>query len=248
MDVDAAEPRQPEDLRRQDAAVRDDGDRVGPRRLEPVRATRRCPDALRLLDGDSARRRQHRRPRTGAASACRPTGRSGCVTTSGTARPASSSAASDGTANSGVPKKTTRRGDVMWGVVDRERFSRGLVRRRRRRRPGRMPELPEPARRGGAEAGEDEQPDRVDDAEDRPHARPRVGVAEEEDREEEQEGVEGDDDRAPVLVLLVPGRIEESEPARQAVDAVSQKRRGHESQHEQPHGAAHRGCRSTSAK
>ena len=47
----------------------------------------------------------------GTARPCRPTGRSGRVTTSATSKPAESSASSDGTANSGVPKKTILKDD-----------------------------------------------------------------------------------------------------------------------------------------
>ena len=56
--VHAPQARQPQDLVREDPAEGDDGDRVGPRRLERREQLRVAPHRLRLLDRDAARGRE----------------------------------------------------------------------------------------------------------------------------------------------------------------------------------------------
>ncbi len=91
---------------------------------------------LRLLRRDARATPARAATADGRGSACRPTGRSGCVTTSGTSTPASSSAWRDAAAKSGVPKNTVR-------------GNRSAVTRRRPRiRPAASP--PGSRRRSGA--------------------------------------------------------------------------------------------------
>ena len=69
----------------------------------------RIREFLRALSAEAER--EARLYFTGGATACereRPCGLSGCVTTARTSNPSPSSASREGTANSGVPKKTTR--------------------------------------------------------------------------------------------------------------------------------------------
>src|SRR5215468_10656361 len=99
-----------------------------------------------------------------ATSAWRPTGRSGRVTTRGTSKPPSSRAASAGTANSGVPKKTTltatRDGAPSAGLL---RGRLGLGRRRFR-----GPQRPEPRARDAPDRRERDEREPVDEREDDP--------------------------------------------------------------------------------
>src|SRR6185436_16133385 len=117
----------------------------------------------------------------GRSSACRPTGRSGCVTTSGTSAPASSSAWRDAAANSGVPKNAVRGNRSAVTVESRGSGERLLRRARvvaregrggRRRFRGRVPQLPEPPGGDRADRGEEDQREAVDDSENGPDPRP----------------------------------------------------------------------------
>src|SRR5262245_46535827 len=167
----------------------------------------------------------------GTSAAWRRTGRTGCVPTSGTTTAASRIASSEGTANSGVPKNTTR-----------IRSLRGLGNLLR------VTEFPEGD--GGPDSGGSGHGERQArrDAEEDPGARPSFPEAVEENRKEEEKRVNRHDDRAPVLLLLVRRGLEKAELARQAIEQVGGRRGPEERQQQDDPGRCHRGCRSTSSK
>ena len=199
----------------------------GRRAARAGREGRRCPATTPAFRSGSRAPAASAATGEGRGAACRPTGRSGCVTTRGTFAPEASRASSDGTANSGVPKKTVAsRGSSVMGrssdagavaASDQGFLGRGFLLerlgRRRAERLGRrrMPQLPEPPGRRGPGPGEDRERQAVDDPEDCPDPGPGVRVAEEKDGEKENEREERDDDRPPLLVLCVPGRVEEAQ-------------------------------------
>src|SRR5262249_23998678 len=167
----------------------------------------------------------------GTSAAWRPPGRPGGVKTSGPSIPASRIASSEGTANSGVPKNTTR-----------IRSLRGLGNLLR------VTEFPEGD--GGPDSGGSGHGERQArrDAEEDPGARPSFPEAVEENRKEDEKRVHRHDHRAPVLLLLVRRGLEHADVARQALEQVGGRRGPAERQQQDDPGRSHRGCRSTSSK
>src|SRR5262249_44001794 len=151
----------------------------------------------------------------GSGTERRPTGRSGCVTTRGTCAPLSSRRDKEGTANSGVPKKTAVRDigkETYSESEDRARTARELqqlfgslfvrsflVPRSAFRVPslglfrhGRlgMANSPEAQSRPDPARGEENERESHEDPEHDPGARPAFLEAEDPHREEKQEAVE----------------------------------------------------------